>query len=195
MIRTIQARKYGTVSSGIILAVLFAIFALVINTLETWISSWEVKPGKAAPVTVKNFLQYVEEGFYDGTIFHRVISGFMIQGGGFIAVGNKKTAGLHAFIVNEAAGSIKNERGTISMARTGDPNSATSQFFINVVDNAMLDARPGSAGYCAFGRVVDGMDVVDTIKNVGTTTNPMNPREKSLPLNPPVIYRISRVGN
>ncbi|MCX8145892.1 MAG: peptidylprolyl isomerase [Azovibrio sp.] len=122
-----------------------------------------------APVTVKNFLQYVEDGHYDNTIFHRVIDGFMIQGGGF-APGMKQKE-TRAAIENEAHNGLKNVRGSIAMARTNDPHSATAQFFINVVDNDFLDFRAPSGsgwGYCVFGKVVEGMDVVDRIKAVKT---------------------------
>ncbi len=123
---------------------------------------------KATPVTTDNFLGYVREGFYDGTIFHRVISGFMIQGGGFTA--EMKQKGTHQPIVNEAANGLKNSRGTIAMARTNNPNSATSQFFINHRDNTSLDyAGPGNPGYAVFGRVTEGIDVVDKIAAVRTT--------------------------
>lgn len=125
----------------------------------------ELYPDKA-PKTVENFLGYVESGFFDGTIFHRVIKGFMVQGGGFTPDMQQKTT--RAPVVNEAADALSNERGTISMARTNDPNSATAQFFINTVDNPGLDANPGSAGYTAFGRVVEGMDAVDAIAGVAT---------------------------
>jgi peptidyl-prolyl cis-trans isomerase A (cyclophilin A) len=124
---------------------------------------------KAAPVTVKNFLQYVEEGFYDGTIFHRVISGFMIQGGGFTSDMVQKQA--HAPIINESSNGLKNDRGTIAMARTDMPNSATCQFFINHVNNDMLNNSPSTGvGYAVFGKVVQGLDVVDKIASVKTTT-------------------------
>jgi len=123
---------------------------------------------KAAPITADNFLGYVREGFYDGTIFHRVISGFMIQGGGFTA--EMKQKGTHQPIVNEAGNGLKNDRGTIAMARTNNPDSATAQFFINHRDNAFLDyAGPGNPGYAVFGRVTEGMDVVDEIAAVRTT--------------------------
>ncbi len=121
-----------------------------------------------APGTVKNFLRYVDEKFYDGTIFHRVIADFMIQGGGFEAgMRQKKT---HDPIQNEAGNGISNERGTIAMARTRDPDSATAKFFINVKDNDRLDrARsPDKVGYTVFGKVLDGMDVVDAIRRVET---------------------------
>jgi len=123
------------------------------------------------PKTAQNFLDYVKSGFYDGTIFHRVINGFMIQGGGFGAhMAEKKS---QTPIENEADKGQKNQRGTIAMARTSDPHSATAQFFINVADNHFLDHTSKSAngwGYCVFGRVVEGMDVVDKIKAVATTT-------------------------
>jgi cyclophilin family peptidyl-prolyl cis-trans isomerase len=127
---------------------------------------------KAAPVTVKNFIQYVENGFYSGTIFHRVIPKFMIQGGGFTDGMQQKPT--RPAIINEASNGLKNARGTISMARTNNPNSATSQFFINHVDNAMLDFAKGSnPGYAVFGKVFEGMDVVDSIASVKTTTRGM----------------------
>ncbi len=122
-----------------------------------------------APVTVSNFLAYVDSGFYDGTIFHRVIRDFMIQGGGFDEELNRKPT--QAPIENEAANGIRNTRGTIAMARTQIPNSATSQFFINTVDNPALDYRndtPQGIGYCVFGRVVEGEEVLDKIQIVRT---------------------------
>jgi peptidyl-prolyl cis-trans isomerase B (cyclophilin B) len=120
-----------------------------------------------APKTVANFVAYVEAGHYDGTIFHRVIDGFMIQGGGF-APGMKQKATREP-VENEAKNGLKNEKGSIAMARTSDPHSASAQFFINVGDNGFLD-YPGQDGwgYCVFGKVVDGMDVVEKIKNVKT---------------------------
>ena len=130
----------------------------------------ELWPGKA-PETVKNFLQYVDEGFYDGTIFHRIINNFMIQGGGFTP--DMKQKPTHAPVKNEAAAELKNDRGTIAMARTNVVDSATAQFFINVVDNAFLnhkDSSPNGFGYAVFGKVIDGMDVVDKIKGVKTAS-------------------------
>jgi len=121
-----------------------------------------------APVTVENFLGYVKQKHYDGTVFHRVIDGFMIQGGGFAvtdgAIVEKPTG---KSITNEGQNGLKNDRGTIAMARTNDPNSATAQFFINVKDNAGLD-YPNNGGYAVFGKVVEGMEVVDKIKAVPT---------------------------
>jgi peptidyl-prolyl cis-trans isomerase A (cyclophilin A) len=120
-----------------------------------------------APKTVANFLQYVREGHYNGTVFHRVIDGFMIQGGGFEP--GMKQKPTRPPIENEAKNGLKNETGTIAMARTSDPNSATAQFFINVANNDMLNApQPDGHGYAVFGKVVQGMDVVNKIKGVRT---------------------------
>jgi len=121
-----------------------------------------------APVTTRNFIDYVRSGFYDGTIFHRVIDGFMIQGGGFAPGMNRKDT--RAPITNEATNGLKNLTGSIAMARTADPNSATSQFFINVANNSSLDyPSPDGYGYAVFGKVIDGMDVVMRIAKVRTT--------------------------
>ena len=117
-----------------------------------------------APITVKNFLTYVDEKHYDGTIFHRVMSDFMIQGGGFDAQSNQRKT--RDPIKNESDNGLTNKRGTIAMARTREPDSATAQFFINTVDNASLDRSDRDAGYCVFGRVTEGMDVVDSIRKV-----------------------------
>jgi len=126
----------------------------------------ELAPEKA-PKTVANFLQYVNDKHYDGTVFHRVIDGFMIQGGGFTADMRQKPT--RAPVPLEASNGLKNARYTFAMARTGDPNSATSQFFINVKDNTMLDApNPDGYGYTVFGKVVSGADVVDKIRAVQT---------------------------
>ncbi len=122
-----------------------------------------------APQTVENFLQYARDGFYDGTVFHRVIDGFMIQGGGLTADLEQK--GTRAPIGNEANNGLKNKSGTIAMARTNDPHSATAQFFINVADNKFLDhsaPTPQGWGYAVFGQVTAGMDVVDRIREVAT---------------------------
>ena len=144
-----------------------------------------------APETVKNFLLYVDEGFYTGTIFHRVIDGFMVQGGGLDEKMTKKQT--RKPIVNEAGNKLKNTVGTVAMARTGEPNSATAQFFVNVKDNAFLDYRDSSAdgiGYCVFGKVTAGMDVVEKIKAVPTgVKNGM----RDVPLTPVVIESVTRV--
>jgi peptidyl-prolyl cis-trans isomerase A (cyclophilin A) len=119
-----------------------------------------------APVSVENFERYVREEFFDGLIFHRVIPGFVIQGGGLTPDMSQKSN--HEPIKNEATNGLKNERGSLSMARTNDINSATSQFFINLKDNDFLDHKPGSYGYAVFAKVVDGMDVIDQIAGVKT---------------------------
>ena len=142
----------------------------------------ELYPDKA-PKTVENFLQYVKEGHYKGTIFHRIIPGFMIQAGGFSnGFVEKKT---HEPITNEAANGLKNDAGTIAMARRGDPNSATAQFFINVSDNQPLNFAPGNDGYTVFGKVVKGMDVVKKIEAVETGNGP-SPHQ-NVPRKPVVI--------
>ena len=138
--------------------------------METSLGQIKIELDQAkAPITVKNFLSYVDDKFYDGTIFHRVISGFMIQGGGFTPEMRQKSA--KAPIKNEAGNGLGNTRGTIAMARTNVVDSATAQFFINVVDNGFLDHRdnsPQGFGYAVFGKVIEGMDVVDKIKGVRT---------------------------
>jgi peptidyl-prolyl cis-trans isomerase B (cyclophilin B) len=125
-----------------------------------------------APATVENFMQYVRDGHYDNTVFHRVIDGFMIQGGGMEpGMKQKPTRGP---VANEAGNGLKNAKYTVAMARTADPHSATAQFFINVADNAFLDHKgpsPQGWGYCVFGKVVDGIDIVDRIKAVATGTS------------------------
>mgnify|MGYP001571701348 CR=1 FL=1 len=131
----------------------------------------ELYPDKA-PITVKNFLGYVDEGFYAGTVFHRVIPGFMIQGGGFIPDGTRKET--HSPIKLESNNGLKNKVGAIAMARTNIPDSATSQFFINIADNSPLDYTPGNDGYAVFGTVIKGMDVVNAIVSVKTSTRDGN---------------------
>jgi peptidyl-prolyl cis-trans isomerase A (cyclophilin A) len=116
---------------------------------------------KEAPITVANFLKYIDEGFFDGTTFHRIVPGFVIQGGGFTADMSQKRT--NPTIKNEADNGLKNERGTLSMARTNDINSATSQFFVNLKDNDFLDHKRGNFGYAVFARVTQGMDVIDKI--------------------------------
>ncbi|MCC6420787.1 MAG: peptidyl-prolyl cis-trans isomerase [Gemmataceae bacterium] len=119
-----------------------------------------------APITVKNFLRYVDRKTYDGTIFHRVIPNFMIQGGGFEPGEEMKERPTYAPIRNESYNGLRNERGTLAMARTNDPDSATAQFYINLVDNKSLDRGRGNPGYAVFGKVIEGMDVVDKIARV-----------------------------
>ena len=139
-------------------------------TIETSMGSITLELDDAkAPVTVANFLAYAKDGHYDGTIFHRVIDGFMIQGGGFTKAMDQKPT--KAPIKNEAANGLRNARGTVAMARTMVVDSATSQFFINLVDNDFLDHRsktPSGYGYCVFGKVTKGMDIVDKIAKVET---------------------------
>jgi peptidyl-prolyl cis-trans isomerase B (cyclophilin B) len=150
----------------------------------------ELYPDKA-PATVANFLEYVKAGFYNGTVFHRVINGFMIQGGGLDAQLNKKAT--RAAIKNEADNGLTNDPYTIAMARTQDPDSATAQFFINVANNAMLNHKsktlPGW-GYAVFGKVVKGQDVVDKIKAVPTTTQGMY---ENVPKEPVTIVKATVV--
>lgn len=146
-----------------------------------------------ARVSVANFLTYVQDGFYTGTLFHRVIRGFMIQGGGYDADLEPKTEGLRGGILNEAANNLRNRRGTVAMARTADPNSARAQFFINTVDNRSLDHRDRTTrgfGYAVFGRVVGGMDVVDSIER--TRTHSRNGLD-DVPRDPIVIRQIRRL--
>lgn len=134
-----------------------------------------------APHSVLNFMKYVRSGFYDGTIFHRVISNFMIQGGGFTTEMERKQT--NAPVINEADNGLKNTRGTIAMARTSDPHSATAQFFINVVDNPFLDHKsktPRGWGYAVFGRVIKGMSIVDKIREQRTGPNGPFPRDVPL---------------
>lgn len=140
-----------------------------------------------APTTAANFAQYVKEGFYDGTLFHRVIPNFMIQGGGLLPEMCEKRG--RAPIRNEADNGLKNQTGTIAMARTSDPHSASSQFFINVKDNDFLDFRSATSqgwGYCVFGRVTDGMEVVQAIVQVPTTSRLGH---QDVPVNPVLIER------
>ncbi|MFI3256210.1 MAG: peptidylprolyl isomerase [Psittacicella sp.] len=142
-----------------------------------------------APITAANFLQYCEEGFYTDLIFHRVIDGFMVQAGGLRADMSEKLG--YAPIENEAANGLSNERGAIAMARTSDPHSASSQFFINVADNNFLDyTSPNGSGwgYCVFGKVIKGMDVIDSIKAVKTTSK--GPYQ-DVPQEPIVITSVS----
>jgi len=141
-----------------------------------------------APISTQNFLSYVDEGFFDSTVFHRVIPGFVVQGGGMTADMQQKRT--RAPIRNEADNGIRNSRGTLSMARTNDINSATSQFFINLADNAFLDHKPGNFGYAVFGRVVAGMDVVDRIAAVKTGRRGMH---EDVPVDPVVVTEAKRM--
>ncbi len=144
-----------------------------------------------APITVENFLKYVDSGHFNGTIFHRVIPGFMIQGGGFTEDNREKPSG--AGIKNEAGNGLKNARGTVAMARTSDPNSATAQFFVNLVDNSFLDRERTAdrVGYAVFGKVVEGMDVVDAMAKVPTTQTRVS---EGYPTKPIVVKSAKRKG-
>jgi peptidyl-prolyl cis-trans isomerase B (cyclophilin B) len=144
-----------------------------------------------APATVANFLQYVKNGFYDNTVFHRVIDGFMIQGGGFET--GMKQKSTEKPVKNEADNGLKNDRYTVAMARTSDPHSATAQFFINVADNAFLNHTAPTAqgwGYCVFGRIVEGKEVVDKMKKVLTGSRGMH---QDVPVEDVVIERAEEV--
>lgn len=151
----------------------------------------ELEPDKA-PKTVANFVTYVRDGFYDGTVFHRVIPGFMVQGGGFTADLERKAT--RPPIENEARNGLSNLRGAVAMARTAEIDSATSQFFINLVDNTYLDHRddtPRGFGYCVFGHVVEGMDVVDAIAVI--PTGAAGPFPKDVPQQPVIITRATLI--
>ena len=161
--------------------------AQVVVKLQTTMGDIDIALNQdKAPETVKNFLTYVDEGFYDGTIFHRIVPGFVVQGGGLeVSMLEKDT---HAPIQNEAGNGLKNDRYTVAMARTSDPHSATSQFYINLVDNNSLNytgATSSGYGYAVFGKVIHGQDVVDKIAAVKTN--------QSVPVEPVVIIKASRV--
>jgi len=145
--------------------------------------------GRRAPVTAGNFLELIDSGYFDGTVFHRVIADFMIQGGGFTPDLKPKEPG--GFIFNEAGNGMTNERGTIAMARTDNPHSAKAQFFINVKDNTALDPQPDRWGYAVFGYVIEGMDVVDAIAHV--RTGPGGRFSQDVPVVPIVVNNASRV--
>lgn len=142
-----------------------------------------------APLTVKNFLRYVKEGHYNGTIFHRVVKGFVIQGGGYTP--KYKERKTHAPISNESGNGLTNDRGTIAMARYKDPHSARAQFYINIADNKGLDPSPRHWGYAVFGQVVEGMDVADKI--AALPTGPAGPFEKEVPAAPVIIKKVEIV--
>ena len=138
-----------------------------------------------APLSAENFLRYVRDGYYDGTVFHRVIANFVVQGGGYDASLAERKA--HAAIPNESGNGLSNRRGTVGLAREESPHSGSSQFYINVIDNAGLDPLPSRWGYAVFGRVVDGMDVVDRIAYMPTET--VDNFGKDVPIGRPVVQR------
>jgi cyclophilin family peptidyl-prolyl cis-trans isomerase len=142
-----------------------------------------------APVTVRNFLDYVGAGQYDGTIFHRVIDGFVVQGGGYTP--DLKEKPTRDPVPNESGNGLSNVRGTIAMARTEDPHSATSQFYINLKDNVKLDPNPERWGYCVFGKVVEGMDVIDAIAKV--PTGPRGEMDRDVPKTDVVVQKMELV--
>lgn len=156
--------------------------------VKTSMGSFVIKlDAKKAPLSVANFLQYAKDGFFNGTIFHRVIDGFMVQGGGLTPDMKKKET--RAPIKLEAGNGLSNKRGTVAMARTNDPNSATAQFFVNIVDNPRLDDAGG--GYAVFGKVSKGMDVIDKIKAVKTGTAAGRP---NVPIEPVIIESVTVLG-
>ena len=167
-------------TTGLILASSH-LFANTMIDMKTSIGNIEIELfDDKAPVSAKNFESYVKSNFYAGTIFHRVIPGFMVQGGGLDANMVEKTT--KAPIVNEASNGLKNTRGTLAMARTQDPNSASSQFFINVADNNFLNKSPMDAGYAVFGKVTKGMDIVDKIVKVPTANFGMHQNVPKQPI-------------
>jgi cyclophilin family peptidyl-prolyl cis-trans isomerase len=149
----------------------------------------EVDPVRA-PLTTASFLQYVRDLHYDGTIFHRVIGNFVIQGGGYLPDGAEKA--VRGGVPNESGNGLSNRRGTVALARTGDPHSGTSQFYVNVADNIALDPSPARWGYAVFGRVIEGMDVIDRIAGVATGSS--GPFPEDAPLQPVVISTARIVG-
>jgi cyclophilin family peptidyl-prolyl cis-trans isomerase len=144
-----------------------------------------------APLTVANFLRYVNEGFYTKTLFHRVVGGFVVQGGGYSAA-DMKAKPTHEAVVNESGNGLQNKRGMVGMARSGSPHSGNAQFYVNLADNPELDPLPTRWGYAVFGRVTDGMDVLDKIGVVATGA--MGPFKSEAPLKPIVIEKVELLG-
>ncbi len=180
--------------SVLIAGLMLSLAALAVPTVEIQTSLGKIVielDAAKAPKTVQNFVQYANDGFYNGTIFHRVMDGFMIQGGGFSAEMQQKPAGKP--VENEAKNGLKNDRGTLAMARTSDPHSATAQFFINHKDNAMLDypSRDGW-GYAVFGKVTQGMDIVDKIAKVPTGNRGGH---QNVPVEPVVIQSVKVISD
>ena len=152
----------------------------------------ELDAGRA-PLTVANFLDYVDSGFYSGTVFHRVVSDFVVQGGGFTA--DYKIKPTQPSIPNESGNGLSNRRGTIALARTGDPHSGDSQFYINLSDgNVALDPRPSRWGYTVFGKVLEGMEIIDEIGYVATGAGPVPELPQDVPREPVIIKSVTRIG-
>ncbi|MFO7304840.1 MAG: peptidylprolyl isomerase [Gammaproteobacteria bacterium] len=182
----------------IVLSLLLALFASsaataqepVLVRVHTNVGAFliQLEPTRA-PMTVANFLEYVRSGHYDGTIFHRVVGNFIIQGGGYDQEYNEKPT--RPPIPNESGNGLSNIRGTVGLARTGDPHSGTAQFYVNLVDNPMLDPQPSRWGYAVFGRVIEGMTVVDEIGAVAT--GEVGPFESDAPLKPIVIEKMEEL--
>jgi len=186
-------KKVSLLAAGLLFSA--AVFAAPTIEMQTSLGKIVIElDSEKAPKTVQNFLQYTKDGFYNGTIFHRVIDGFMIQGGGFTKDMEQKPANTQ--IINEARNGLKNERGTIVMARRAEPHSATAQFFINHKDNAMLDHTGDQSGrtwgYAVFGKVTQGMDVVDKIAKVPTGDRAMH---QNVPLEPVVIQSVKIISD
>lgn len=150
----------------------------------------ELQPDRA-PLTVANFLRYVNEGFYSGTLFHRVVGGFVVQGGGH-AAGDYRLKNTHEPVVNESGNGLQNKRGWVGLARSGSPHSGNSQFYVNIADNPELDPLPTRWGYAVFGRVTEGMEVLDKIAVVATGS--IGPFKSEAPLKPIVIEKVELVG-
>ncbi len=192
--------RYRPARLGTLSAVLFALFFSVVVYADQPQVELDTSAGKIviqldadrAPITVANFLQYVDDGFYDGTLFHRVIDGFMVQGGGFDQQLQRKTT--RQPIKNEATNGLKNYRFSIAMARTQKPHSATAQFFINTEDNAFLDHKSPSGngwGYAVFGKIVEGTEVIEEISTVPTSAK--GPLPSDVPVDDIIIKKASRV--
>lgn len=186
-------RRIAAITTGLVLT-LGSFIAYASPTVEMQTSMGTILielDSEKAPKTVQNFLQYAKDGFYNGTIFHRVIEGFMIQAGGFTKNMDQKPTGSQ--ILNEAKNGLRNERGTIAMARRAEPHSATSQFFINHQDNAgQLDYPLNGGGYAVFGKVTQGMDVVDKIAKVPTGNRSLY---QNVPLEPVIIQSVKIISD
>lgn len=181
----IRTFRTGLAIAGLLTALGVSAESLLVR-IETTAGNITVRlDAERAPLSVQNFLQYARDGFYEGTVFHRVVNGFVIQGGGYTAELAAKTP--LAPVVNESGNGLSNRRGTIAMARTGDPHSADAQFYINLADNAALDPKPTRWGYAVFGQVVEGMDVVDEIGHQATGANG---QMQDVPVKPVVIRKV-----